>query len=256
MQKSQWLLGFLILLVILLLSIFCLGHAADRGKPYRDQTPPRAQTPTDAAEPPSASPDAASSGEKILIDAGHGGVDPGKVGVGGEKEKDINLQIAKKLQKSLTDAGYRATLTRAEDTGLYRQTDSNKKITDLNNRCKMAEETSPALFISIHQNSYSSATIRGAQVFYFSGSDKGKQAAELLQKSLITIADPDNTRSAKENDNYYLLKHCNCPAVIVECGFLSNPDEAAKLASDDYQSLLVSALTTGIREYCTLNASE
>lgn len=250
--RKQWILGAFILLAVVLLSTWGLKYAVDDGSRLRSAT--KTDTQTDASEKESKKPSptapTAENGTVILLDPGHGGVDPGKIGVHNEKEKDLNLSIACKIRTLLTQAGYRVFMTRDSDMGLYSETDSNKKIADLKNRCKMAEETNPALLVSIHQNSYSSAAIKGAQVFYFSGSENGKEAAELLQESLIRLADPQNTRQAKANDNYYLLKHCLCPAVIVECGFLSNEEEASKLSSEEYQDTLASAIVSGINAYC------
>ena len=104
----------------------------------------------------------------VLLDAGHGGVDPGKIAVTGVKEKDINLQIALKTEKLLKKAGYEVVMTRESDSGLYEESDSNKKIADMKKRCLMAEESHADILVSIHQNSYQSEGVKGAQVFYYS----------------------------------------------------------------------------------------
>lgn len=185
----------------------------------------------------------------IVVDAGHGGNDPGKIGVNGAKEKDINLIIAKKLAKKLTDNGYSVIMTREDDTGLYSEDDVNKKAADLKKRCELSDENNTSLMVSIHQNSFSGSEVKGSQVFYYTHSAEGKKAAELIQKSLKEIVNPSNTRVAKANDSYYLLVHTKCPTVIVECGFLSNPSEAGLLTDDEYQDKIVKAVAQGIDEY-------
>ena len=185
----------------------------------------------------------------IVIDAGHGGDDPGKIGINGEKEKKLSLAIAKKLQKILEKKGYRIVLTRDSNKGLYHRTARNKKVEDMKKRCEIINKEKPVFTISIHQNSYTSPEIQGAQVFYYGQSENGKKLAEILQTALIEQVDPDNHRAAKANESYYLLKKTPTPTVIVECGFLSNPTEAELLLQDDYQDQLVNAIYTGIKTY-------
>jgi N-acetylmuramoyl-L-alanine amidase len=187
--------------------------------------------------------------KKIVIDAGHGGSDPGKVGINGAKEKDINLQIAQKLKKALEDRGYKIIMTRESDAGLYSSGASNKKVEDMQKRVQMIAETNPLLTISIHQNSYGEESVHGPQIFYFSHSDKAKDLAEILQEALNTGMTVDRPRVAKANDNYYLLKKTSCPTVIVECGFLSNRAEADKLIKEEYQEQLVENIVKGVDTY-------
>ena len=185
----------------------------------------------------------------IMIDVGHGGFDSGKVGVNGELEKDINLQIALKLKKTLEDQGMSVIMTREEDKGLYDEGASNKKAQDLQRRCDLINEKKPLMTISIHQNSYTSPQIKGAQVFYYTTSAESQKLAEIIQKTLIEHVDPDNHREAKPNDSYYMLKRTSSVIVIVECGFLSNPEEAAKLTDEEYQQKLVEAICQGAFQY-------
>lgn len=187
----------------------------------------------------------------IVIDVGHGGYDSGKVGVNGELEKDINLQIAQKLKKTLEAKGMTVILTREDDNGLSDGTGGNKKARDLQKRCDLINEKKPLLAVSIHQNSYPSPEIQGAQVFYYATSPEGQELAQVLQKNLIAHVDPQNHREAKPNDSYYLLRRTSCPIVIVECGFLSSPEEAGKLTDEKYQEKLVEAVSAGIFEYLT-----
>lgn len=185
----------------------------------------------------------------VVLDAGHGGNDPGKVGVDGSLEKDINLAITLKVKEYLEQSDVEVILTRENDKGLYSESDSNKKTADMKNRCKKIAEADPSIVVSIHQNSYHQENISGGQVFYYKGSDKGKRLAETLQKRFDYVLGEKNTRVAKANDNYYLLLHVKCPIVIVECGFLSNWNESAMLKSEEYQDKLAWTIHMGIMEY-------
>lgn len=187
--------------------------------------------------------------ECIVVDVGHGGFDSGKIGVHGELEKDINLQIALKLKEVLEADGISIVMTREDDKGLYDENATNKKVQDLQRRCDLINDEKPTLTISIHQNSYTSPEIKGAQVFYYTTSVESKKLAEMIQASLIRYADPENHRDAKSNDSYYILKKTTSPIVIVECGFLSNPGEAEKLSDETYQKKIASAIRSGIYEY-------
>lgn len=185
----------------------------------------------------------------VVIDAGHGGADPGKVGVDGSLEKDINLKIAKKLALFLTAADVEVVLTRETDAGLYDENVSNKKVQDMKNRVSLIEEKKPVLTVSIHQNSYHEEYVHGAQVFYYAGSEESREIAERMQQVLAEQIDPDNARQAKANDSYYLLKKTSTPIVIVECGFLSNYEEAQKLSSEVYQEKTAWAIHLAILNY-------
>lgn len=185
----------------------------------------------------------------VVIDAGHGGADPGKVGASGVLEKDINLQIAKKLQQFLEQEDVEVVLTRDSDAGLYDENASNKKVQDMKRRVELIEKSQPVVTVSIHQNSYHEEYVHGAQTFYYTGSEQSKRLAEKIQQMLLNKVDKDNTREAKANDSYYLLKKTSSPIVIVECGFLSNRNEAQKLESDYYQEKIAWAIHMGILQY-------
>ena len=185
----------------------------------------------------------------VVIDAGHGGADPGKVGVDGSLEKDINLAIAKKLQIFLKMEDVDAVLTRESDAGLYDENASNKKVQDMKMRVGIIEEKKPQLTVSIHQNSYHEEYVHGAQTFYYNSSESSKQLAEQIQQVMTAQLDTENTRQAKANDSYYLLKKTSTPIVIVECGFLSNYEEAQKLSSEYYQEKVAWAIHLAILQY-------
>lgn len=185
----------------------------------------------------------------VVIDPGHGGSDPGKVGVKNTEEKEINLAIAKRLKSLLELNDIQVVMTRETGEGLYDPSASNKKADDLKKRVKMIEDSGAALTVSIHQNSYPDASIKGAQTFYFTGSKDGEELARILLKAIKEAVDDGNHRDAKANDSYYMLKKSVCPTVIVECGFLSNPDEEELLNSEEYQEKLAYAIHLGVMEY-------
>ncbi len=191
-------------------------------------------------------------GEKklcVVVDAGHGGMDPGKVGINGALEKDVNLKIAEALKKYLEAEDIEVVMTRESDEGLYDANVSNKKVQDMKRRIELIDKVKPAITVSIHQNSYPEEYVHGAQVFFYSGSAQGQKLAEIIQAQLVDKVDPENKRKVKANDSYYLLKKTGIPIVIVECGFLSNSAEAQKLCDEDYQERVAWAIHMGIMQY-------
>lgn len=189
----------------------------------------------------------------VVIDAGHGADDGGKVGINGAVEKELNLTIALRVKELLTAQGIDVVMTREDDAGLYPKTGDNRKMRDMQKRVELINRERPALTVSIHQNSYTDERVSGAQTFYMTGSEEGKRAAEILQEQMITTLAPDKERVAKENGSYYLLKHVNGPIVIAECGFLSNAKEAELLCDEEYQEKVAWAIHLGILRY--LNSS-
>ena len=185
----------------------------------------------------------------VVIDAGHGGDDPGKIGINGAPEKDINLRITEKLRQYLEADGIRVVLTRETEDGLYDASAPNKKVQDMKRRIEKIEQADPVLTVSIHQNSYHEEAIRGGQVFYYKTSVRGKKLAQILQERFDYVLGDANKRQAKANDNYYLLLHVKEPIIIAECGFLSNWEEAEKLETKEYQDRLAWTLHMGIMEY-------
>lgn len=181
----------------------------------------------------------------VVLDAGHGSSDSGKVGINGVLEKDINLSISKETKKYLEKKGIRVVMTRDKDESLAEGENGNRKVQDMKARVKRINDTKPNLAVSIHQNSYHEESIHGAQVFYYEHSESGEKDARILQEALLAV-DPDNTRQVKANTTYYLLKRTEVPILIIECGFLSNQEEAEKLASEDYQKEIAKAIANGI----------
>lgn len=197
--------------------------------------------------------DAESGLPTIILDAGHGGIDSGCVSINGCEEKDINLNILIKLREMLKTAGINTVVTRDSDksihdigvTGL-----GNQKKSDMENRLKIINSTENGVFVSIHQNQFTDPKYYGAQMFYPEGSAEGERLASILQRSITSMLQPENTREIKPvGDEIYLLHFAKCPAVMAECGFLSNQAEADKLESDEYQSLMAFSIFSGICEY-------
>ena len=180
----------------------------------------------------------------IVIDAGHGGWDPGKVGQNDVLEKDINLAIAEDLQILLDLAGATVFLTRAQDVAL-----GDTKNTDLAARSAMPTDMQAHIFISIHQNAYHTSKVRGAQTFYYEGSEDSRRLAEAIQGRMRDFLDNENRKEAKAEESYYLLKKTATPAVIVECGFLTNDVEAGLLSKEEYQEKVAWAIYMGILDY-------
>lgn len=185
----------------------------------------------------------------IVIDVGHGGIDPGKVGIGGVLEKDLNLQIGKQLKTQLENAGFRVVMTRDSDVGLYEEGTSNKKAQDMQNRCKMIEEAKPVCTVSIHQNSYADPAVCGPQVFYYTHSQEAEHLATILQNCINEDLAIEKPRIQKENSTYYILKRSTSVTAIVECGFITNPVEAKLLADEIYQEKMAKAICRGINMY-------
>ena len=189
----------------------------------------------------------------IILDAGHGGFDGGAQAADGTKEKDINLAITLKLAEFYKLGGFDVILTRSADMGT--ETDPNdtiahRKVSDMKNRLALLNANPNGLFVSVHLNKFTTSSVSGAQVFYSPNNDNSYHLAESLQKSLIKHLQPDNNRTVKKSDKtIYLLKNAKIPAVIVECGFLSNKQELELLKTNDYQSKLAFSLYCGTLEY-------
>ena len=180
----------------------------------------------------------------IVVDCGHGGIDPGMIGIDGLKEKEFNLAIGMKLKKALEDYGYQVVMTRETDTGLYDEDSQNKKAQDMQKRILLIQKVDPVLTVSIHQNSY-----EDPQVFYYRDSAQGEALAKKIQEKLNENLEVERPREIKGNTTYYLLKRSPGVLNIVECGFLTNPEEAASLSSEEYQEKVAQAIADGVKEY-------
>ena len=196
----------------------------------------------------------------IVVDAGHGGEDGGAVGVNGSVEKDINLAIALALAEKLKASNFPVVLVRDGDYSVGDQTlntVAERKRSDTKNRVQLVEETGDCLLISIHQNQFSQSQYSGAQMFYSPNNDESAQLAECIRQSVVNSLQPENTRQNKEaGEEIYLLTHCQVPGVLVECGFLSNPEEAQRLVQQEYQQDMASAIYNGIISFIEQRGKE
>jgi len=183
------------------------------------------------------------SNKIIVVDAGHGAWDPGMVS-GKVEEKDINLDIAKKLQVFLEQGGATVIVTRIDDSDL-----AKNKRGDMQARRLIANTAGADIFVSIHQNSYQNSSVKGFQVFYFNESDNSKKLADSIQNSLKEFVNPGNKLSSRANKNYFVLKQTEMPAVLVECGFLTNYSDRTNLSSEEYQEKIAWGIYLGIVKY-------
>lgn len=186
--------------------------------------------------------------QTIIIDPGHGGNDPGAIGVTGISEKDINLAVSLSLKEQAENAGFQVVMTRESDIALYDKDASNKKRSDLQNRKKNTEEIPSALFISIHMNKFEQSSVKGAQVFY-AGTEESKLLAESIQNSIRTFDSTNKRFAMKIPKTVYLLQDVSRPSVLVEGGFLSNPTEEGKLKDKEYQTALARSILEGITAF-------
>ena len=194
----------------------------------------------------------AETGRVIIIDAGHGGEDPGAIGTTGAYEKDLNLAIALLLGEELKAKGYTVVYTRTEDKMLYLPEENIKgmrKISDLKNRCKITAEYADCIFISIHMNSYGASKYSGLQVYYADGNNESKALAYKIQNAVRKDLQPKNDRQIKSGNSLYILENASGTAVLIECGFLSNENECKKLSQKEYQKELCFSISCAIIEY-------
>jgi len=224
----NWVLGYGIILMLTLLA----AHWGSRAVTvFTENTPPvRSHT--------------------IIIDPGHGGVDGGATSCTGVPESKFNLEISLRLGDLLRFLGHNVRLIRTEDISVYREgeTIAGKKMSDLKERVRMVNETENALLLSIHQNQFYDGKYSGGQVFY-AGTEGSQALAKALQIDFIRYLNPGSRRSEKKSSGVYLMEHIRCPGVLIECGFLSNPEEEAKLRSKEYQQKLSCVIACRVSEY-------
>lgn len=189
----------------------------------------------------------------VVIDAGHGGEDGGAISCTGVLESNINLSIALRLEDLLHLLGYDTLMIRRTDRSVYTSGDTiaARKVSDLKERVRIINETENAILVSIHQNYFSSSKYHGAQVFY--GDESGKVLAEKLQTVLVDNLNPGSNRKCKHADGIYLMNNIQCIGVLIECGFLSNPQEEAKLNDSEYQKLLCCTIASVLGDFISLD---
>ena len=185
----------------------------------------------------------------VIIDAGHGGEDCGAIGISGVYEKDLNMQISSMLGEMLTAEGYAVIYTRTTDKLLYSPEEDIygiRKISDLKNRCKIGAEHPSAMFVSVHMNSFGSSKYSGLQVYYGTKNEKSAKLASAIQGSVKSTLQKDNNRTTKSGKDMYILENLENPAVLIECGFISNEQECQKLSEKEYQKQLCFSIVCGI----------
>lgn len=194
----------------------------------------------------------------IIIDAGHGGADGGAVASDGTQEQYLNLDIALKINKYLSELGYETVLTRTDDNSIHdadADTIRQQKVSDIHNRLSIIESHPDSVFVSVHMNYFTENKYSGTQVFYSLNNPDSEKLAQYIQSSVVTSLQPDNTRQIKQSDSsIYLLYHSSVPSVMVECGFLSNAEETEKLKNDNYRTQMAEAICEGIINY--INCAE
>ena len=191
----------------------------------------------------------------VVIDAGHGGVDGGVVGIeSGTKESDINLDLSRRLSRCFSDAGFSVVMTRETEAGLYGTATAGYKKRDMLKRSQIINKSNPALVISVHQNFFSVRSRRGAQVFFRESNDRSVTLACLIQASLNEM--PECVRKSEPLKGDYYILNCNdFPSVIVECGFLSNAEDEALLLNNDYRDKIAAAIADGALRYLSSAAN-
>ncbi|NLU23524.1 MAG: N-acetylmuramoyl-L-alanine amidase [Clostridiales bacterium] len=191
----------------------------------------------------------------VIIDAGHGGEDGGAVSDNGVAESHINLAVAQKLQETLSFLGCRTVMTRTEDKGTYSDDAASmrqKKVSDLKNRVKLVNDIENDCLISVHQNSLPGyPTVRGAQVFYNTEEGSSDMAEQVQSQLNLTINAGNEKQTKKIPATIYLMKNVTCPAILVECGFLSNPEETQRLQDEAYQLKLAMSIAAGYHNHST-----
>jgi N-acetylmuramoyl-L-alanine amidase len=192
------------------------------------------------------------SGKTIVVDAGHGVPDEGAQSSNGTTEAQTNLAIALKLQNLLEQSGCTVILTRSDENAIYdidSKTLKQKKVSDIKNRVKIGNESSADIFVSVHLNKISQSQYDGWQTFYNKDSNEGKELAVSIQNNLNDAIQKENNREAKTIENIYIINNVEIPTTIVECGFLSNPEEEKNLLDDTYQNKLAWGIYNGIIDY-------
>lgn len=224
-------------------AVICLlcTAALVAGTVYISGTPAVMQVYNDSAQP------------VIVIDPGHGGIDGGAVGVNGVVEKDINLSLCLDLADMFRFAGYKVVMTREDDRSIHDegiQGIKNQKTSDIHNRLNIMNKTTNAVVLSIHQNQFSQSKYNGGQVFYGTKNAQSSLLAQTIQTNLKAMLQPQNNREIKQAyETLYLMKHAITPAVLVECGFLSNLEEAELLSQPAYQRKLAFVIFTSTLQF-------
>ncbi len=189
---------------------------------------------------------------RVVVDAGHGAPDGGAVGVSGTEEKDINLSIAKKLQEVLEGKGIEVIMTRETDDGIWdrdAETIREKKVSDMNNRLDIIKGSGADLFLSIHMNSFTNRKAQGLRIFYDKQHPEGERLAEDIQQSIAEVTGAQTNSVKTADTRLFLMKDPVMPSILVECGFISNPEEEKKLQNDEYRAEIAWAIAESVEKY-------
>ncbi len=236
MKKSNWV---ALLPYYLLVAILCIGGASLSSGAV---TTYNQNAPVDRAH-------------TVIIDAGHGGIDGGATSCTGVLESAMNLEIALRLNDLLRFLGHETRMIRTTDTSIYTEgnTIAAQKVSDLKERVRICNETENAILVSIHQNTFSDSRYGGAQVFY-AGTEGSQNLAQMLQSGFSKTLNPGSNRKCKPGKTVYLLENIQCTGVLVECGFLSNPEEEARLRDVAYQQYLCGVIANTLGEYLKIHS--
>jgi N-acetylmuramoyl-L-alanine amidase len=183
------------------------------------------------------------AGKSVVVDAGHGGFDPGTIGSSGAEEDDINLAVSKFLKAELEDRGAKVIMTRSDENAI-----ADTKDADMEKRRVIIRDSGSDIVVSVHMNSFKDESVSGPLVLFMTGSVKGKALAEYIQQRLNDELEPESKGTAR-SENLHVLRAGNQPSVLVECGFISNPDEEKKLLTEDYQKKVAKAICNGVEDY-------
>ena len=188
----------------------------------------------------------------IVLDAGHGGLDSGAVGKSGVLEKDVNLSIVKHLREMLELSGFNVVVTRDEDISIYDagvEGIRNQKLSDMDNRLKIVQSYPDSIFLCIHQNNYTDPQYFGGQMFYNNNNPNNRTLAQIMQNRFAVLQEGNDREIKLSGDELFLLKSNKHPSLMIECGFLSNPEEEARLATTEYQQQVAFSIYCGVLEY-------
>jgi N-acetylmuramoyl-L-alanine amidase len=188
------------------------------------------------------------AGKSVVVDAGHGGFDPGTIGVSGSEEDELNLTVANYLKAELESRGADVTMTRSDENAI-----AETKQADMDKRGEIIRNSNSDIVVSVHMNSFKDEDVSGPLVIFMPGSDQGKTLAELIQQRLNDELEPDSEGSAR-SDNLFVLRAGNQPSVLVECGFISNAKEEKKLLTEDYQKKVATAICDGVEDFFSKNS--
>jgi len=249
-KKKAYLLKFYVFMAMYIIAALFILYLTFRASAHtRDMRAAYIRATTAAAEMGEAGAQSAAGRPSVIIDAGHGGIDGGAVGAGGEIEKDINLAIALKLRRLFAMTNFQVIMTRDSDISLATDGVTRRKASDLSNRVKIANNNPGAIFVSIHMNKFPQESSRGLQVFYSPNNLDSANLADLIRMNNKEHRQPENNREIKRGADIFVLENIRNCGVLIECGFLSNHEEAALLTTEEYQKELARIIFASIAEF-------